>query len=43
VSFETGVAFSSNAGNLKLELADFTESVRRETAPADKVEMEIER
>src|SRR5580693_6641402 len=26
VDFETGLAFASNAGNLKLELADFTES-----------------
>ncbi len=43
VSFETGVAFSSNAGNLKLELADFTESPTRETAPGEKIEMEIER
>jgi twitching motility protein PilT len=46
VDFETGIAFSSNAGNLRLELADFSESrVSRAslTAPAENVEMEIER
>jgi twitching motility protein PilT len=46
VSMETGLAFSSNAGNLRLELADFKEGLA--TAPAsepagEKVEMEIER
>ena len=46
VSMETGLAFSSNAGNLRLELADFKEGLA--TAPAsepaaDKIEMEIER
>jgi len=46
ISMETGLAFSSNAGNLRLELADFKEGLA--TAPAsepaaDKIEMEIER
>jgi twitching motility protein PilT len=46
ISMETGLAFSSNAGNLKLELADFKEGSA--TAPAsepadEKIEMEIER
>jgi len=46
VDFETGLAFSSNAGNLRLELADFTESRAGGAslnAPAENVEMEIER
>jgi twitching motility protein PilT len=46
VDFETGLAFASNAGNLKLELADFTESHVKRTslaAPPESVEMEIER
>jgi twitching motility protein PilT len=46
VDFETGLLFSSNAGNLRLELADFTESrgSRSSTAaPAENIEMEIER
>ncbi len=46
VDFETGLAFSSNAGNLRLELADFSESRASrasQTAPAENVEMEIER
>jgi len=46
VDFETGLAFSSNAGNLRLELADFTESRASGAslnAPAENVEMEIER
>jgi twitching motility protein PilT len=46
VDFETGLAFSSNAGNLRLELADFTESRAGGTsriAPVENVEMEIER
>ncbi|MGB2624102.1 MAG: PilT/PilU family type 4a pilus ATPase [Candidatus Acidiferrum sp.] len=46
VSMETGLAFSSNAGNLKLELADFDEKSSSSTAspaPADEIEMEIER
>ncbi|HEY6388529.1 MAG TPA: ATPase, T2SS/T4P/T4SS family [Candidatus Acidoferrum sp.] len=46
VDFETGLAFSSNAGNLRLELADFTESRAGGPsliAPAENVEMEIER
>jgi twitching motility protein PilT len=46
VSMETGLAFSSNAGNLRLELADFKEgeaSVKKSEAPAENTEMEIER
>jgi twitching motility protein PilT len=47
VSMETGLAFSTNAGNLRLELADFKEgsanTKKLEEAPAEKVEMEIER
>jgi twitching motility protein PilT len=46
VDFETGLAFSSNAGNLRLELADFTESRGSRAsliAPTENVEMEIER
>ena len=46
VDFETGLAFSSNAGNLRLELADFTESRAggaSRIAPVENVEMEIER
>jgi twitching motility protein PilT len=46
VDFETGLLYSSNAGNLRLELADFTESRgsrSSSTAPAGNVEMEIER
>jgi twitching motility protein PilT len=46
VDFETGLAFASNAGNLKLELADFTESHVKSAslaAPPENVEMEIER
>jgi twitching motility protein PilT len=46
VSLETGLAFSSNAGNLRLELADFTErsaSAKKSETPAESIEMEIER
>jgi twitching motility protein PilT len=46
VDFETGLAFSSNAGNLRLELADFTESRAGGAsliATQENVEMEIER
>jgi twitching motility protein PilT len=46
VDFETGLAFSSNAGNLRLELADFTESRAGGAsliATPENVEMEIER
>jgi twitching motility protein PilT len=46
VTMETGLAFASNAGNLKLELADFQEgssSPKKTEAPAENVEMEIER
>jgi twitching motility protein PilT len=46
VSMETGLAFSSNAGNLRLELADFKEgsdSAKKSERPAENIEMEIER
>jgi len=46
VDFETGLTFSSNAGNLRLELADYTEGPAKSAAskkPAEEVEMEIER
>jgi twitching motility protein PilT len=46
VDFETGLLFSSNAGNLRLELADFAEGSAKTPAskkPANEVEMEIER
>jgi twitching motility protein PilT len=46
VSMETGLAFSSNAGNLRLELADFKEgsaSGKKPETPAENIEMEIER
>ncbi|MGB7283327.1 MAG: PilT/PilU family type 4a pilus ATPase [Candidatus Acidiferrum sp.] len=46
ISLETGLAFSSNSGNLRLELADFKEGSSGPTAPepaAEKIEMEIER
>jgi twitching motility protein PilT len=46
VDFETGLTFSSNAGNLRLELADFTEGSGKTASskkPAEEVEMEIER
>jgi twitching motility protein PilT len=46
VDFETGLLYSSNAGNLRLELADFSESRGSHSAsaaPAGNVEMEIER
>ena len=46
VSMETGLAFSSNAGNLRLELADFKEgaaNAKKSESPAENTEMEIER
>jgi twitching motility protein PilT len=47
VDFETGLAFASNAGNLRLELADFSESRDLRTpapvASEDRTEIEIER
>ena len=46
VSMETGLAFATNAGNLKLELADFKEgtlSAKKPQTNSDTVEMEIER
>jgi twitching motility protein PilT len=46
ISLETGLAFSTNAGNLRLELADFKEgsaSGSPSKKPEEKMEMEIER
>src|SRR5690242_14371765 len=46
ISLETGLAFSTNAGNLRLELADFKEGSASASAskkPEEKMEMEIER
>jgi twitching motility protein PilT len=46
VSMETGLAFSSNAGNLRLELADFKEGSandKKSETPAEQIETEIER
>jgi twitching motility protein PilT len=46
ISMETGLAFSTNAGNLRLELADFTEgsaSAKKPETPVENIEMEIER
>jgi twitching motility protein PilT len=47
VSMETGLAFSTNAGNLRLELADFKEgssnTKKSDEASAENIEMEIER
>lgn len=46
ISLETGLAFSTNAGNLRLELADFKEgsaSASLSKKPEEKMEMEIER
>jgi twitching motility protein PilT len=46
VSLETGLAFATNAGNLKLELADFKEgspSAKKPQTSSEPVEMEIER
>ena len=45
IDFETGLAFSTNAGNLRLELADFSQSQESSTtsgAPAGKTALEIE-
>ena len=45
VSMETGLAFSTNAGNLRLELADFKEGAAggKKAAASSEIEMEIER
>jgi twitching motility protein PilT len=46
ISMETGLAFATNAGNLKLELADFKEgspSDKKPQSSSEAVEMEIER
>jgi twitching motility protein PilT len=48
VDFETGLAFATNAGNLRLELADFQEEAKRQRAEkepattAAATELEIE-
>ena len=34
IDFETGMAYATNAGNLRLELADFAESTRADERPA---------
>jgi len=44
VDFETGLSYSTNAGNLRLELADYLDSSRQAPAkPAEREAMEIER
>src|SRR3989441_837032 len=46
VDFETGISYSSNAGNLRLEMADFSEEQRNKTTSSktsDRTEIEIER
>lgn len=45
VDFETGMAFATNAGNLRLELADFHEEAKRQRAEKEpaSTELEIER
>jgi len=47
IDFETGMAFSTNAGNLRLELADFLEGANRGAAKSrpslQETEIEIER
>jgi twitching motility protein PilT len=46
VDFETGISYSSNAGNLRLEMADYTEEHRNKPAastPSQATEIEIER
>jgi hypothetical protein len=45
ISMETGLAFSTNPGNLRLELSDFTEpaAAPRKRAPAAAPDLEIVR
>jgi hypothetical protein len=46
VDFETSLTYSSNAGNLRLEMADFTEGRSQRSAPTKSKEataIEIER
>jgi twitching motility protein PilT len=46
VDFEAALSYSTNAGNLRLELADFLENPRAAAAPKKKpseTEIEIER
>jgi len=46
VTMESGLAFATNSGNLRLELADFKEgstNTKKSEAPAENIEMEIER
>jgi twitching motility protein PilT len=46
VDFETGISYSSNAGNLRLEMADYAEERRNKPTPSESsqaTEIEIER
>jgi twitching motility protein PilT len=46
VDFETGISYSSNAGNLRLEMADYSEEQSHKTTSSkasEKTEIEIER
>jgi len=46
VDFETGISYSSNAGNLRLEMADYLDERRNkptENTPSRATEIEIER
>jgi twitching motility protein PilT len=46
VDFETGLTYSTNTGNLRLEMADYTEDQRNKTAakdPNQTTDIEIER
>ncbi|HET8923597.1 MAG TPA: PilT/PilU family type 4a pilus ATPase [Candidatus Acidoferrum sp.] len=46
VDFETGLTYSTNAGNLRLEMADYSEEQRNKTAakdPSQTTDIEIER
>jgi twitching motility protein PilT len=46
VDYETGLTYSTNAGNLRLEMADYLENPRNGSSvskSADRVELEIER
>lgn len=50
IDFETGLTYATNAGNLRLELADFLDNPRSRSAvtkrsekPSEKLEIEIER
>jgi twitching motility protein PilT len=46
IEFGTGLSFSTNAGNLRLEIADFLEEGQKQTTagnPSSATEIEIER